>query len=64
MVPGNENCGGVLELMMCLLCFTRFKAAWCSAWELEPVPEIFGEVDVVADTLVDMAEKIIQVAGK
>ncbi|ROV93470.1 hypothetical protein VSDG_06798 [Cytospora chrysosperma] len=37
-----------------------FKAAWCSVWEIEPVPEVFGEVDVVADSLVDMAEKIIQ----
>lgn len=38
----------------------RFKAAWCSVWEIEPVPEIFGEVDVVADSLVEMAEKIIE----
>lgn len=37
----------------------RFKAAWCSAWEVEPVPEIFGEVDVMADSLVEMAEGII-----
>lgn len=40
-----------------------FKAAWCSAWESEPVPEVFGEVDVVADSLVEMAEKIVQAAG-
>lgn len=38
---------------------TSFKAAWCSAWELEALPEIFGEVDVKADTLVEMAEGII-----
>ncbi|KAF3763677.1 putative 2-haloalkanoic acid dehalogenase [Cryphonectria parasitica EP155] len=37
-----------------------FKAAWCSVWECEPVPETFGEVDVVADSLVEMAEKIIE----
>lgn len=42
---------------------TRFKAAWCSVWELEPVPEVFGEVDVVADSLVEMADKIIKAAG-
>lgn len=40
----------------------RFKAAWCSVWEGEALPEIFGEVDVVADSLVDMADKIIEAA--
>lgn len=39
---------------------SRFKAAWCSEWEIEAVPEIFGEVDVVADSLVEMADKIIE----
>lgn len=48
---------------VCLGGPTRFKAAWCSVWELEPVPEVFGEVDVVADSLVDMADKIIKAAG-
>jgi hypothetical protein len=38
----------------------RFRAAWCSVYEIEPVPEVFGEVDVVADSLVEMAEKIIE----
>lgn len=42
----------------------RFKAAWCSVWEIEPVPEIFGEVDVVADSLVEMAEKIIEASNR
>ncbi|KUI61813.1 2-haloalkanoic acid dehalogenase [Cytospora mali] len=41
-----------------------FKAAWCSVWEIEPVPEVFGEVDVVADSLVDMADKIIEASKK
>jgi len=36
-----------------------FKAAWCSVWEKEPATEVFGEVDVMADSLVEMAEKII-----
>lgn len=43
---------------------SRFKAAWCSAWEIEPVPEVFGEVDVVADSLVDMADKIIKASDE
>ncbi|KAG8162272.1 hypothetical protein KVR01_008037 [Diaporthe batatas] len=41
-----------------------FKAAWCSVWEIEPVPEVFGEVDVVSDSLVEMAEKIIEASKK
>lgn len=40
----------------------RFKAAWCSVWEVEALPEIFGEVDVVADSLVEMADKIVEAA--
>ncbi|EME79256.1 uncharacterized protein MYCFIDRAFT_34313 [Pseudocercospora fijiensis CIRAD86] len=36
-----------------------FKAAWCSAWEKEAVTEAFGEVEVMAENLVTMAEKII-----
>lgn len=44
--------------------YSRFKAAWCSAWEIEPVPEVFGEVDVVADSLVDMADKIIKASDE
>lgn len=37
----------------------RFKGAWCSVWEKEPCTEVFGELDVLADTLPEMAEKII-----
>ncbi|GJC87471.1 (S)-2-haloacid dehalogenase [Colletotrichum liriopes] len=36
-----------------------FKAAYCSALEGEALPEIFGEMDVVAETLPAMADKII-----
>ncbi|KUL84700.1 hypothetical protein ZTR_07611 [Talaromyces verruculosus] len=36
-----------------------FKAAWTSDYEKEPVTEVFGEVDVLADSLVEMADKII-----
>ncbi|TDZ34525.1 2-haloalkanoic acid dehalogenase [Colletotrichum spinosum] len=36
-----------------------FKAAYCTALEGEALPDIFGQMDVVADTLPDMADKII-----
>lgn len=39
--------------------FCSFKAAWCSIWEKEPCIDVFGEVDVMADSLVEMADKII-----
>ncbi|ORY68659.1 2-haloalkanoic acid dehalogenase [Pseudomassariella vexata] len=41
-----------------------FKAAWCSVYEKEPVSQVFGDVDVTADSLVEMAEKIIQASGR
>jgi 2-haloacid dehalogenase len=41
-----------------------FKAAWCSVWEKEPATEVFGEVDVLADSLPEMADKIIAAANK
>jgi len=39
--------------------FDRFKAAWCSVWEKEACVDLFGEMDVMADELVEMADKII-----
>jgi 2-haloacid dehalogenase len=42
----------------------RFKAAWCSVYEKEPSTEVFGEVDVLADSLVEMANKIIAASSK
>ncbi|RDW75946.1 HAD-like protein [Coleophoma crateriformis] len=36
-----------------------FKGAWCSVWEKEPCTEIFGNIDVTADTFPEMADKII-----
>jgi len=39
---------------------SRFKAAWCSEWEKLPVPEVFGEMDVVADSLEALADGIIE----
>ena len=41
------------------LTFSRFKTAYCTALEGEALPEIFGEMDVTADTLPAMADKII-----
>ncbi|KAK2483279.1 hypothetical protein H9L39_05071 [Fusarium oxysporum f. sp. albedinis] len=37
-----------------------FKAAYCSVLEKEPCVDIFGEMDVMSDTLSEMADKIIQ----
>ncbi|KAH8660300.1 haloacid dehalogenase-like hydrolase [Xylariales sp. PMI_506] len=36
-----------------------FNAAYCTALEGEALPEIFGQMDIVADTLPEMADKII-----
>ncbi|OLN86616.1 Haloacetate dehalogenase H-2-like protein 2 [Colletotrichum chlorophyti] len=36
-----------------------FKGAWCSVYEKEPCIDLFGEMDVMADGLPDMARKII-----
>lgn len=36
-----------------------FKGAYCSVWENEALTEVFGELDVLADTLPEMADKII-----
>ncbi|KAL3482290.1 HAD-like domain-containing protein [Aspergillus californicus] len=36
-----------------------FKGAYCSIWEKEPLTELFGEMDVIDETLPGMAERII-----
>uniref|UniRef100_L2FYZ8 2-haloalkanoic acid dehalogenase, putative n=1 Tax=Colletotrichum fructicola (strain Nara gc5) TaxID=1213859 RepID=L2FYZ8_COLFN len=36
-----------------------FKGAWCSIYEKEPCVDLFGEMDVMADELPEMARKII-----
>ena len=41
------------------LTIDRFKGAYCTVWEHEPLLELFGEMDVVADTLPEMAEKVM-----
>lgn len=37
----------------------RFKGAYCTVWEKEPCTDLFGEMDVMADSFPDMARKII-----
>lgn len=37
----------------------RFRAAWCSEWEKEQCTSIFGEMDITADSLPELADKII-----
>ncbi|XDG01569.1 hypothetical protein ABKA04_001184 [Annulohypoxylon sp. FPYF3050] len=38
---------------------TGFKGAYCTVWEKEPCTDLFGEMDVMADSFPDMARKII-----
>jgi len=39
-----------------------FKGAYCTVYEQDPCEELFGDdkMDVIADSLVEMAEKIVQ----
>jgi 2-haloacid dehalogenase len=37
----------------------RFRGAYTAIWEKEPLTELFGEMDVIDDTLPGMADKII-----
>ncbi|TVY54577.1 hypothetical protein LCER1_G005423 [Lachnellula cervina] len=39
-----------------------FKGAWCSVLEKEPCLEIFGEMDVMADSLPEMARMVVEKA--
>lgn len=48
-----------LLLLLLMLTCCRFKGAYTSVWEREPCPEIFGEMDVMAETPLEMADKII-----
>lgn len=54
----------ILEVMsfqwlLLTLVLHRFKGAYCSVWEKESLSELFGEMDVMDDTLPGMADKII-----
>ena len=35
-----------------MLTLSRFKGAYCSVWETEPLTDIFGEMDVLVRTSV------------
>jgi 2-haloacid dehalogenase len=37
----------------------RFKAAYCTIWEKVRCDELFGEMDITADSFVEMAHGII-----
>lgn len=49
----------VLDEQGLMLDGCRFKGAWCAVWEKEQCSEIFGDIDVSAETLPEMADKII-----
>lgn len=36
-----------------------FKGAYCTVWEKEACTDLFGVMDVMADTFPDMARKIV-----
>ena len=38
---------------------SRFRGAYCSVWENEALTDLFGEMDVLSDTLPEMADKVI-----
>ena len=42
-----------------LLTICRFRGAYCTVWEREPLTELFGHMDVIADSLPEMADKVI-----
>ncbi|KAF8866167.1 HAD-like protein [Acephala macrosclerotiorum] len=42
---------------------TGFKGAYCTIWEKEPLQELFGDMEVIADTLPEMADKVIAAAS-
>lgn len=38
---------------------SRYKTAYSLVWEKEALPQLFGEMDVTAQTLPEMADGII-----
>lgn len=43
----------------------RFRGAYCSIWEGEGLPELYGgAMEVMSDTLPEMADKIIAASNK
>ena len=41
----------------------RFKGAYCTVYEKQALPELFGEMEVTADSLPEMATGIIASEG-
>lgn len=39
--------------------FASFKGAYSAVWEKEPLTELFGDMDVLAESLPEMADGII-----
>lgn len=37
----------------------RFNTAYCTVLEREALPEIFGRTDVMADTLPELADRVV-----
>lgn len=48
-----------LALVMTGTDLHRFKGAYCTVLEKEPLQQLFGEMDVIEDTLPAMAENIV-----
>lgn len=36
-----------------------FRGAYCSVWENEALTDLFGEMDVLSDTLPELADRVI-----
>lgn len=41
-----------------------FRGAYCSIWEKEACSELFGDMDVMSDTLEELADAIIAASPK
>jgi 2-haloacid dehalogenase len=37
-----------------------FKTAYCTVLEGEPLEEVFGKMDVVAESLVELAKRVVE----
>lgn len=38
---------------------TRFRGAYCTIFEGDPLTDIFGEMDIIADSLPELADHVI-----
>lgn len=51
--------GSTLNPFLVLTVINRFHGAYSTVLEAEPLHNVFGELDVVATTLPEMADRII-----